>query len=135
MTERDGFEFADVISDVIHRRDASVDSHHLPLCCKTDCTTRETSHQNWCRMYKSIECITKPHFPFNYFCSFKFKFFHTPKNTKLRQNSTIHLEATIFEKMRKFWRKNRQNRTTRCHLERQFFFFRIAMFFLNRYFC
>ena len=32
MTERDGLEFADVISDVIHRRDASMDSHHLPLC-------------------------------------------------------------------------------------------------------
>ena len=31
MTERDGFAFADVISDVIHRRDASMDSHHFQL--------------------------------------------------------------------------------------------------------
>ena len=31
VTERDGFEFADVISDVIHRRDASMDSHHVQL--------------------------------------------------------------------------------------------------------
>ena len=31
MTERDGFEFADVISDVIHRRDASMDSHHFQV--------------------------------------------------------------------------------------------------------
>ena len=35
VTERDGFEFADVISDVIHRRDVSMDSHHFQLCLES----------------------------------------------------------------------------------------------------
>ena len=34
VTERDGFEFADVISDEIYRRDISMNSHRVQLWCK-----------------------------------------------------------------------------------------------------
>ena len=44
MTERDGFEFADVISDVIHRRDVSMDSHHFQL---------------WLALLRALSCFSR----------------------------------------------------------------------------
>ena len=44
VTERDGFEFADVISDMIYRRDTSMNSHRVQLWC-VGCFGKE--HPHW----------------------------------------------------------------------------------------